>query len=585
MRELSLLVQKDAGIKVLQIPEESCNFKICKINNDVTVFLDGYIADASGLGDLKGEDVLRVIYALVVSGEQYDIASTINGHFNIIVVDREKCKIVVLTDRFALRPLYWSKLNRGIIVSTSIKRICGFDGFDAKINKQSLFQFIKYDFVLDGATFFKSINRLSYASINCFYLNGDVSSQQYANWKEPESINTNSVNANAEIIYSLLDRAVRRTLKNVSSPAVTISGGLDSRVIAGLISRIQGGKPPAFFHYPLSPSETRGATGVVDILGGKMATFPFQNRLSRILSVPVEYGDGCTAVNQFWLFELFKEKIEPAEVDCVFDGFFLDMLMLPPHSFMHYGKHISYQNMKKREGKTFLDKIYGLPSGYFDQYFFDSKCFNMDGNALETGSVFLDELKKMDDGQFCRNMYLKTRGDRYVYPMANLNQTFCDIRFPGLDYDLFDFCMTLPEWQIRCPEVYIQVFKAFFPELCHVEWARTSRPLCEGIHSHVNGLKNNGLKNAMKFYLLRLSRGKIDFHTPHTDASYLFRRNVTFRKAVLDLFSGDRCIKQGVIGKKGLRRLLNNILLGKNDFFILERLLAIELFFSTFVDK
>ncbi len=451
-------------------------------------------------------------------------------------------------------------------------------GFDAKINEQSLFEFIKFDFVLHGATFFKNINRLKYSSVNCFYGDGEVTFQQYSNWKDFEPINTNSVQENSEIIFSLLDRAVQRTLINVSSPAVTISGGLDSRVIAGLITCSQGGGAPAFFHCPLSLIETRSAQGVVDVLGGEMESFPLKDRLSRILSVPVEYGDGCTSINQFWLFELFKKGISPTEVDCVFDGFFLDTLMKPSHPWMYYDKEISRQ-----DSKDLLGLIYGLPKGYYAQYFFDSKYQHMGDKALAAARIFLEELGQINDAdQLCRSMYLRTRGERYVFPMSNVNQNFCNVRFPGLDYDLFDYCMTLPSWQIRSPEVYLQIFNTFFPELSLVEWAQTGYPVCDGIQKQAR--TTNKLRDVIAFYLLRLSVGKIDFFTPSADVNYSFRKDISFRREVLNLFRNKYCIRQGLIGEKGFRRLVNNILIGKNDFFILERLLAIELFFAKFVD-
>ena len=77
--------------------------------------------------------------------------------------------------------------------------------------------------------------------------------------------------------------------------------------------------------------------------------------------------------------------------------------------------------------------------------------------------------------------------------------------------------------------------------------------------------------------------GIVDLESSMTDYNRLFRRNKQYRDSIIHLFQNGQCITNNIIGNKGLIRLFKDIYYGKNDFFVVERLITIELFFRCFV--
>lgn len=562
----------------------SANFMHHQISENLDVFVDGYIIDNEVKTNRQSEDndqslLINEIVA-IVNSKKYEKLSKINGHYNIIICDKKKNEVVVFTDRYGMRPLFWFKSINVTIISNSFSAICEHDQFDNKINFYAIADFLKFEWVTNDATFFQKINRVSAGTINYFNQNG-LKVKQYYTWPaEIERYNC-SIEENAEQGYNLLCRAVKRVLKGLSSPGVTLSGGLDTRIITGFINRM--GVRPILYHCLLNHSEEMGARGVSKIYNINLETEAPLRLTNKITDLPITYGDGCTCINQFWLNKLYGKIYEDELSDCIIDGFNLDLL-LNLYGFAVYdynSKNFEEQGVLAEEDKeNIADIIYGLPKRYFKQYFNSSVIADVNALALRNIAKQCSMITNKDIVHFCRILYLMTRGKRYVYMMPYINQRYCDIRFPGLDYDLIDFCMHLPTNQFRNPLVYLKIFEKYFPELNEIIWAKTGKPLKDGI----NGIKkDNKFFKDLKYIIKRATFGKIDLETPEGDYNRIFRKDKPFRDSIILFLREGQCKTNGIVNQGGLERLFSDIYNGRNNFFILERLLTIELFFRSFV--
>ncbi len=591
MKEITIIqrYQTNRGEDLLTFSvkgNNSVNFMHYHINEIVDVFIDGYIVDIDLLNCRQlvkdNHSILINEITAIINSEKYDQIERINGHYNIIICDKNKNEIIVITDRYGMRPLFWFQNTELAIISNSFSAICSHKKVDDQINQDAIADFLKFEWVTNDATFFRKINRISSGTINIFSEEG-LKVKKYFLWPEEIPRNNQSVEKNAEQGYDLLFNAVRRVLTGLSSPGVTLSGGLDTRIITGLINRI--GIRPLLYHCLLSNNERLGAQGVADIYDMHLDTEEPLKLKYKINELPIIYGDGCTSINQFWLNRLYRRIHNDNASDCVIDGFNLDLL-LNLYGFAIYSYKSSTfmeHGILADEDKTNIaDIIYGLPKGYINKYFNGNSITNINEIGLSNISRQCSIISNKDIVHFCRILYLMTRGKRYVYMMPYINQQYCDVRFPGLDYDLIEFCMHLPTFQFRQPLVYLKIFENYFPDLNEVIWAKTGLPLKRGM---TRPKKYSGYIKELRYFLKRITLGKVDLETPRNDYNRMFRNDKIFRNSIINILRDGQCIMNGVIRSNGLEKLYDDICYGRNNFFILERLITVELFFRTFVLK
>jgi hypothetical protein len=562
----------------------SVNFTHYHPYESLDVFVDGYIIgnELQDIHSEKNNHYLLIDKIIdIINSKKYEVLDKINGHYNIIICDKKKNEVVVITDRYGMRPLFWFRNANIVVISNSFSTTCRHEEFDDQINYGAVADFLKFEWVTNDETFFKNINRFSAGTISIIN-NGKLRIKQYFKWPSEIQRNNKSVDENAEQGFYLLRKAVDRVLEGVSFPGVTISGGLDTRIITGFLHKycIQ---QPFLYHCYFSKNELAGAKGVAETYGINL-TIEDRLRLSDgIEKIPIKYGDGCTSLNQFWLSKLYSRIEIMNNSNCIIDGFILDLLFnLYGFAIYEYKskKYDEQSQLTEKDKRNLANQIYGLPEGYFLKYFNNSILKDINTIALDNVEKQCSTILCNDTVHFSRILYLMTRGKRYVYMMPSVNQRFCPIRFPGLDYDLIDYCMKLPIYQFKEPLVYLKIFEKHFPELNEVVWAKTGQPLKHGV---IKPKRYNKYLTDINYILKRISFGKIDFKTSSNDYNRLFREDKLFRSSIINFFNDGQCLSNRIIGIEGLERLYNDIYYGRNNFFILERLLAIELFFRFFV--
>jgi len=567
--------------------QSSINFMHYYLNEKIDVFVDGYIVDEilQNSGQSKKNhcsQLIDKIIAIINSGKTEEL-SKINGHYNIIICDKNNNKITVVTDRYGMRPLFWYKNSNSTIISNSVLAICKYDQFDNQINFSAIADFIKFEWVTNDATFFKNIERFQAGKISIFN-EGRLESKEYYFWPAVIPRNNISILENAEHGFELLNNSVKRVLSGVSSPGVTLSGGLDSRMITGLICRLS--IQPSLYHCLLNKNEKLGAQGVANVYNIDLRIEAALRLTYKICGLPIMYSDGCTSINQFWLTKSYQNIFHDNIADCVIDGYSLDILfnLFGMNDFVRYNlpsKSSDELGIITDENRRIIaNKIYGLPKGYIEKYFNGSELGNIDKISLRNIEKQCSFIKNNDIIHFCQMLYWVTRGKRYVYMMSYINQHYCDIRFPGLDYDLIDFCLQLPIYQLIQPIVYFKIFEIYFPELHEVIWSKTGIPPKMGLKTPKK--VNEFLKEA-KYILRRATLGRVDLESSESDYNRLFRKDKRFRNTIIHFLRDGQCVKNGIILTKGFERLYNDIYYGRNDFSVIERLIAIELFFRYFV--
>jgi len=161
----------------------------------------------------------------------------INGQFSLAIWDARKKELFLARDRVGIRPLYYAFSGGRLFVASEIKSIVAVNGA-AQLDLKALSQVFVLWSTLPGRTVFQGIQELRPGH---FMVVRDGSAEPQPYWRIPfqlaEQRSGLSFDDASEQLRELLSDAVRLRLRADVPVGAYLSGGLDSSVIAMLISR------------------------------------------------------------------------------------------------------------------------------------------------------------------------------------------------------------------------------------------------------------------------------------------------------------------------------------------------------------
>ena len=186
----------------------------------------------------RGKDALEVVAALY---RRYGTAAfeRLQGQFCLALYDAREQRLVLATDRFATRVIYYTEKADTLVFGTSLDRVAGDQS--RVIDPQAILEYLLYTVVPAPRTPFAGIRKLEAGQL-LILDGGGVRTQAYWDMTYPESRNGNAASW-AQQLRAEIEAAVSRCVAGEeSSDAIGafLSGGTDSSTVAGMISRITG---------------------------------------------------------------------------------------------------------------------------------------------------------------------------------------------------------------------------------------------------------------------------------------------------------------------------------------------------------
>jgi asparagine synthase (glutamine-hydrolysing) len=170
----------------------------------------------------------------------------LNGMFAFLLYDREKKQIIAARDHFGIKPLYFYNENDCLIFASEIKAILGHPAVAADPDFKSIQDYIIYQYVLNGETFFKGVKKL----LPGHFLQIDLESMQIRTVKYWEPDFTIDTHHTEEYFAYQLRRLLEDTLKIQMRSDVPVgaylSGGMDSSIVTILAAREYPGQFKTF---------------------------------------------------------------------------------------------------------------------------------------------------------------------------------------------------------------------------------------------------------------------------------------------------------------------------------------------------
>ncbi len=167
------------------------------------------------------------------------------GAYAFAVVDFDKDRAVLATDRFGIQPLYYAELPGGSLAFASdIASLLRHPQVSGELDTQSIFDFLYFHMIPSPATVYAGVSKLEPG--HCIvYERGNIERVQH--WQPRFVDRGRSDRSYAGRLKATLKNAVERcAMQSDNKVGAFLSGGLDSTTVSGMLSEIQDGPTHAY---------------------------------------------------------------------------------------------------------------------------------------------------------------------------------------------------------------------------------------------------------------------------------------------------------------------------------------------------
>jgi len=486
--------------------------------------------------------------------------------------------ILVGSDRYGSRNIFYSHTDERIVISSEARPIINTSLASVKLNKEAIIEFFGLSFLLGNKTFYNEIRLLPPASLLWHdTTSGRTEIEQYWDFHIARNRATEEpLDTYLRRFDSFMEKAVEIRMRGAREIGIMLSGGLDSRLLAGYAKRVAdktGSKLISFTFGTRNGLQKNIAQKVAEILEIDNQFFEISSDcIANWAEKVVLRGDGLLRIRDTH----FVSVLEKVRLKCntVLVGLFGSEL---------FGEVLAPEILKTHDLKrldTYFYNRYVIKQNRGDVFKVLSEKLHAESiqvlmkNVSE--SLHNIELRTLDE--IADYWELRQRDRRYIIQLAAYMNWFLDARLPFLDNDIMEFALNLPlKYRIGKQFIHLASQK-IFPNLVSIPWEKSGvPPNTTGLKLRIAWLKRVS-NHHVKELVERISRGRLVFE-PEDYRGYPYWLRKGSRKYIETLLLNSRSdtlnadevnkvVRDHMMGKRNHDQLicdiLNLILLEKN---------------------
>jgi asparagine synthase (glutamine-hydrolysing) len=176
--------------------------------------------------------LLLALYAQGGGGD-FDFLRRIDGIYAAVVYDSNARRVHLITDRYGLRHLFWARHGEGIAWASEVKAMLELPGFEPKIDRETVRDFIEMGHHAGDRTWFEGVELLPAGTVLTWDESARAASRRrYWWWDDIKPLEgVTDEEELAREVGRLFRASVERRSRNGGRVGLTLSGGLDSRAI------------------------------------------------------------------------------------------------------------------------------------------------------------------------------------------------------------------------------------------------------------------------------------------------------------------------------------------------------------------
>ena len=466
--------ERFAAVNLLNDFSEARDQPVVSGDGDTVLFLDGEVYNQTdlwrdlGLPPGPGERSVASLCLALYQRYGDDFGRLLNGQFNVAIYRRSARSVTLINDRLAYRPLYYKATGGLFAFAVERKAVLAASESAPEIDRQAVLELFAFGHHLDDRTLFKGVQAMRQASVLTFDAGG-ARSRPY--WR-PRYDNRGPIGLD-ECAREFGRRLIQATALRAARPlrrGIFLSGGLDSRAVAGALARSTR-DVAAFTFGGEDSADVRFARELAGRLGFRHRQIPYPpdayvHGLPRV----VWRIEGAVPYHQCCSIELHRHMA--GEVQAVFNGHFGDALTgghILPQQFLALDAGRMAEHILAKRSYMRLEQLRQI----FSADFLRSQ-YPLMRDSVRSALASLEE----DRPPLLYNLWdLTVRQRRFTFCSPAVDRYLFEQITPFVDNEVVDWCLRTPLRFLVGQRAYKRMIVNTFPEIADVPWARTSRPV------------------------------------------------------------------------------------------------------------
>jgi asparagine synthase (glutamine-hydrolysing) len=247
-----------------------------------------------------------------------DFVDAIDGMFAIALWDDRAGRLVLARDRAGKKPLFYYRDERRIVFGSEIKALFAHPEVPIRIDDGTIPEYFRHGYVPHPETFYRGVRQIDPATVTVVELDGRQTDREYWRLEYPQAAASPAVNAaeSRERVRQLVTDAVARRLVSDVPLGAFLSGGIDSTVVVGLMSRLTSEPVKTFsigFEGDAAYDETAAARQVAAGFGTEHTEFRVQPSAVELVDRLIWHHDGpfgdSSAIPTYLVSELTRQHV------------------------------------------------------------------------------------------------------------------------------------------------------------------------------------------------------------------------------------------------------------------------------------
>lgn len=549
-------------------------------NNSLLIFMDGEIYDYQPLKD----NLLRKDYTFFYDHSDAEFClhlyeefgekafAKLNGSFILALYDLVNCRLIIVNDRFASRPLYYFSSPELLLFGSEVKAVMTYDRIPRVLDRRAVLEFFIFRKLLQTKTYYLGVQALPPATA-LYFENGTLTLNKYWEMNFREQIRPDKYYVDA--LTATFSQAVRRRMSDDHQYGILLSGGLDSRAVLAAA-------PPhrsiiAFTFGDWENREVKVARRIAQDKGVTPVFLPrWRHYATELASTLNEITEG---MYEFWggspigLINAIKHQgteilLHGYLIDRLLKGLYLPWRQLHGLGYTLYLPYLApFSNGEETLSSLSMYLLDYTNKENMLRHIFNSEfCDDWRDCVTETITDILREANKHCDNVYNKLDYFAShfisRIPTYYFELEIRN--YMDVRTISLDNDLYDCYLEMPPHFRFRGRIFRKVLKNLSPKLALIPNANT------GLAVDASPWLELVVTN---WHMLRRTMG-ISPRLPDptfTQGSWpnypeLFRYDKRLQQLLWDIIAADESTDPLIFNKPFLKEMFTKHMARKEDF-------------------
>src|SRR5215469_1293397 len=168
-----------------------------------------------------------------------DCVQHLHGMFAFAIWDSKRRVILVARDRLGIKPLYYLHTNEFLLFASEIKALLAHPGVRAEFNRGALPEYLAFGYLAGPETMFTGVRKLPPGHVLTASASGSLNVEPYWTLPQGEHSDHRPRKYYVQTYRELLEHSVESHLMSDVPLGVFLSGGLDSSLVAALMTRFR----------------------------------------------------------------------------------------------------------------------------------------------------------------------------------------------------------------------------------------------------------------------------------------------------------------------------------------------------------